>query len=76
MNMKNVIKRIGVIFIFGPIFIFCLMINIIIWLTVIFWGPFYYIITGKDLFVFIDDPFSWIFNLADWYMRRFGPDDI
>lgn len=80
MNMKNVIKRAGVIFILGPIFIIAIIANIAIWLTIMFWGPFYYIITGKDplgsaLYEELDGPFYIAFNVSDWYLNKFGPHD-
>lgn len=70
MSTKNVIRRIGVVFIFGPIFICLGIINIIVWLSTIIWGPFYYIITGED-------PISVEINISEcftiWYFNKFGP---
>jgi hypothetical protein len=48
MNTKNIIKRIGVVFIFGPIFVILCLIIVVVWFSVFLWGPIYYIITGKD----------------------------
>ena len=72
MNMKNVIKRAGVIFILGPAFIFCIILNLIMWSLVIIWGPIYYIVTGNDPLE-IDTLFNWSYNFADWYIKKFGP---
>lgn len=71
MNTKNVIRRIGVVFIYGPIFICLTIINIIIWLSTIIWGPFYYIITGKDPMNSEINIFSECFT--NWYFNKFGP---
>lgn len=73
MNMKNVIKRCGVVFIFFPLFICCLFINIIIWISTIIWGPFYYIITGNDPLNLKFEFYGERFN--DWYFNKFGPDE-
>ena len=72
MNTKNVIRRIGIVFIFGPIFIVLSIINVLIWVSSIIWGPIYYIITGNDpLTIIFSDPIA--FKLADWYIKKFGP---
>ena len=41
-------KRFIEVFICGPIFIIGILLNIIFVVSVIIWGPIYYIITGKD----------------------------
>lgn len=70
--MKNVIKRIGVVFIYGPIFLCLICFNMVIWLSSLVWGPFYYIITGRD-------PLSIEFDLplcfTNWYYKKFGPNE-
>lgn len=73
MNMRNVIKRCGVIFIFLPLFICLLFINMIIWLSVFIWGPFYYIITGNDPLSLEFESYGECFS--DWYFNKFGPDE-
>lgn len=71
MNIRNVIKRIGLVFIIVPIWVICILLNIIFCVLLIFWGPIYYIIIGKDPFrenilgMFLEIGFS----IADWYIR-------
>lgn len=74
MNMKNVIKRCGVIFICGPMFIIGCLFNIILWFTCIIWGPIYYIITGNDP-VNVDILLDFASDFKDWYLEKFGPDE-
>lgn len=72
--MKNVIKRCGIVFILGPIFIIFLTLNILIFFTIIVWGPIYYIITGNDPFSI--ESFLFAFDrLFNWYLEKFGPDE-
>ena len=77
MNMKNVIKRIGVIFILGPVLLISFIAHLIMWISVPIWGSIYYIITGKDPVsesnetLFLDMGTSF----ADWYLKRFAPDE-
>lgn len=73
MNTRNVIRRIGVVFIFGPIFICLVIINMIVWLSIIIWGPFYYIITGKD--PMSTEPDIFFEHFANWYFNNFGPNE-
>ena len=73
MNIKNVIKRAGVIFILGPIFILSLLLNVLMILTIIVWGPIYYIICGEDP-TSIENPIIDICEkFCDWYLKNFGP---
>ena len=73
MNTKNVIKRIGVVIIFGPIFVILSLLNVAVWFSVFLWGPIYYIITGNDPMTIVYNG-SIVFVFADWYMKKFGPD--
>lgn len=73
MNMKNVIKRCGVVFILGPIIIISLVLNTVIIALIIFWGPIYYIITGNNP---LDvEPLFFLNGIRDWYLEKFGPDE-
>ena len=80
MNTKNVIKRIGIVFIFVPIFIIFVLLNLIFWITAILWYPFYYIITGNDIgyaFEPENTPLDFFFrNFGNWYIDKFGPDEL
>ena len=73
MNMKNVIKRCGVVFILGPIIIISLLFNLVLIISMMFWGPFYYIITGNDP-LNIDSLF-FLDDIRNWYLKNFGPDE-
>ena len=71
--MKNVIKRIGVIFILVPISTIIFFINAIFIALIIIWGPIYYIVTGNDPLredLIID---HWFIKFANRYMEKFGP---
>lgn len=72
MNMKNVIKRCGVVFILGPIIIISLVLNTAIIISMMFWGPVYYIITGNDPFDI--EPLFFLDGVRDWYLKNFGPE--
>ena len=71
MNMKNVIKRCGVIFILGPMFIILFTLDMLMFFTIIVWGPIYYIITGNNPLTikFFDERFK------NWYLEKFGPEE-
>lgn len=71
MNMKNVIKRCGVVFICGLIFI----LNMILWGTCIIWGPILYIITGINPVNIEISHLDFASVLVDWYLKNFGPDE-
>ena len=71
MSMKNVIKRCGVIFILGPIFVIFFILDMLMFFTIIVWGPIYYIITGNNPLTteFFSERFK------SWYLEKFGPDE-
>ena len=75
MNIKNVIKRCGVVFIVGPVFILGFSLNVLMWLTVIVWGPIYYIITGNDPGIIEESPLDTSWKFSDWYFKHFGPNE-
>lgn len=72
----KVFKRIGVVFFCGPVFILGAILHIALIVTVIIWGPIYYIITGNDLV----DADEWTFpmcialKIIDWYFNHFNPE--
>lgn len=71
----KIFKRIGVVLFCGPVFIIGLLSHICLVLTVIIWGPIYYIITGNDP---IDSDLTYPLDLTekiiDWYFIYFNPE--
>ena len=74
MNIKKVIKRAGVIFIFAPIFIMGLLLHTFTIVTAIIWGPIWYIITGKDPLSEDTIAFKFCESFQNWYFKHFDPE--
>ena len=72
----KIFKRAGVVFFCGPVFIIGFLLHVILVLTVIIWGPIYYIITGND--PLDDDCWTYFLDLSekidDWYFKHFNPE--
>lgn len=74
MNIE-IFKRIGVVFFCGPIFISGIILHIVLIVTVIIWGPIYYIITGNDpIDINCLYPLDLSEKIIDWYFNHFDPE--
>jgi uncharacterized metal-binding protein len=71
----KIFKRIGVVFFCGPVVIIGFLSHIFLILTVIIWGPIYYIITGNDP-IDVDGtyPLDLSEKIIDWYFIHFDPE--
>lgn len=72
----KVFKRAGVVFFCGPVFIIGIILHIVLLVTVIIWGPIYYIITGNDPTIDVDEsyPLDLSEKIIDWYFNHFDPE--
>lgn len=71
----KVFKRTGVVFFCGPVFIIGIILHLVLIVTVIIWGPIYYIITGNDP-IDVDGtyPLDLSEKIIDWYFNHFDPE--
>ena len=71
----KIFKRIGVVFFCGPVFIIGIILHLVLIVTVIIWGPIYYIITGNDpIDVDRTYPLDLSEKIIDWYFDHFDPE--
>jgi hypothetical protein len=60
-------KRFIEVFVCGPIFLLAILLNTVLVVTCIIWGPIYYIITGND--PMSEDTINFFFDKADKIKR-------